>query len=160
MKLTIITAHDLNFGIGYENKLPWHLPADMAFFKAKTLGKAILMGRKTFESIGRPLPGRRNLVLTSSPMRTKGIEVLSDINDCRTLNIDELMIIGGSSVYQYFLPMIDEMFVTEVKANAKVDTYFPVYEKGAFEETVLGYHSADEINQYAMEFKHYIRNRY
>lgn len=158
MKLRLIAAHDLNYGIGYENQLPWQLPADMAFFKAKTLGKPILMGRKTFESIGRPLPGRRNIVLTSKVMKVSGIEIISDISQINDLNLQELMIIGGSSLYQYFLPIVDEMLITEVNAHTRADTYFPFYEKGSFKELILGQQVADESNQYAMTFKQYLRN--
>ena len=154
MKLTIIAAHDLNHGIGYHNQLPWRLPADLAFFKASTYGKPILMGRKTFESIGRPLPGRQNMVLTRQALTIAGVEIVTDM---KQLHQREVMIIGGASIYQQFLPLVDEMLITEVQATTQVDSYFPAYDKALFEETVINQQPADDNNQYAMIFKRYIR---
>lgn len=157
MKLTIIAAHDLNYGIGYENQLPWRLPADLAFFKAHTFGKAILMGRKTFESIGKPLTGRQNIVLTTQNIQIPEVDVISDINTFASLGLDELFICGGASIYQYFLPLAHELIITEVNARCKADAHFPKYAKQEFEEHVLGMHPVDEKNQYAMVFKQYVR---
>lgn len=157
MKLTIIAAHDLNQGIGYQNQLPWRLPADLAFFKSKTLGKPVLMGRKTFESIGRPLPGRQNIVVSGQGISIAGVDVIQDLKQLSQFNLQELIICGGSSIYQYFLPFTDEMIITIVEAECQVDSYFPVYDKSAFKENNIGVHPADEKNQYNMVFKQYIR---
>jgi len=157
MKLTIIAAHDLNLGIGYQNQLPWRLPADLAFFKSKTFGKPILMGRKTFESIGKPLPGRQNIVVSGQGISIAGVDVIQDLKQLSQFSFQELIICGGSSIYQYFLPFADEMIITIVEAKCQVDAYFPDYEKSAFKENHLGVHPADEKNQYIMVFKQYIR---
>ena len=95
MKITLIAACDKARGIGFQGQLPWHLPADLAFFKRQTLGKTILMGRKTYESIGRPLPGRRNVVITGQQLIIPGIEVIHDLSAMWQLKVDELMVIGG-----------------------------------------------------------------
>jgi dihydrofolate reductase len=157
MKISMIAAHDLNMGIGYKNNLPWHLPADFAFFKTNTLGKTILMGRKTFESIGKPLPGRRNIVLSRQQLDIDGVETIQHVDAIKQLDLDELMIIGGSSLYELFLPTANQILLTEVQASFCVDTYFPSFEQSLFAKTILATHPADDKNPYAMVFKQYSR---
>lgn len=130
-KLIAIVAHDPNRLIGANNALPWHLPGDLAFFKKTTSGHPILMGRKTFESIGRPLPKRQNIVLTRDPSWTAdGVDIIHEAEALTHLPLTQegpIYIIGGSQIYEYFLPLLDELIVTRVKATHQGDTYFPEY---------------------------------
>ncbi len=129
MTLSLIVAMDRNRVIGKDNDLPWHLPADLKFFKATTLGKPIIMGRKTFESIGRPLPGRRNIVVTrNADWSAGGVEVVSTLDAAKALvaNEPEAMIIGGAQVYGQALDYVDRMHVTEVDMSVEGgDAHFP-----------------------------------
>jgi dihydrofolate reductase len=154
MIITLIAACDLDRGIGYQGELPWHLPADLAYFKQKTLGKAILMGRKTYESIGRPLPGRRNLVLTRQFMQISGVEIIHHLDELRSLELDELMVIGGAEVYQQCLPMASRILLTEVHTRVKADAFFPQLPPSficLFEE----HRPKDFNNLHAMTFREY-----
>ena len=123
MKLTLIAAMDEHGLIGKDNQLPWHISADLKFFKQQTMGKPVLMGRKTCESLPFPLPGRRNLVLTRNPEFTmEGFECIADLNG---VNEDEVMVIGGSSIYQWLLPQADRLILTRIKHSFTGDTWFP-----------------------------------
>jgi len=119
--------------IGRDGDLPWHLPADLKFFKKTTLNSAILMGRKTYESIGKPLPKRRNIVLTRDEnWSAEGVEVIHSVegvNDLPNLSDENLFVIGGAEVYELFLPSMDELIITHVLEPYKGDTYFPEYQK-------------------------------
>ena len=129
--ISIIVAHDKNRVIGYENKLPWHLPGDLQYFKEMTMGKPIIMGRKTFESIGRPLPGRRNIVITRNEhYNADGIEVVSSLDEALQLTKDaeETMVIGGEQILRLALPLADRLYITLIDAEFNGDTYFPDYE--------------------------------
>ncbi len=117
--------------IGRDGELPWHLPADLAFFKRTTSGHPIVMGRKTYESIGRPLPKRRNIVLTRDPeWSAPGVEVIHRPEDLiRLPGLDgTVFIIGGAEIYAAFLPRIDELLVTHVHSHHQGDTHFPEFE--------------------------------
>ena len=108
--LSLVVAMDENRLIGNDNQLPWHLPADLAFFKSTTMGKPIIMGRKTFDSIGRPLPGRRNIIITRNPdFSADGCEIVNDIDSAldRCSDQDELMLIGGASLYEQILTQVN-----------------------------------------------------
>ncbi|HUI09608.1 MAG TPA: dihydrofolate reductase [Bacteroidota bacterium] len=128
MKLAIIAAVGRNRAIGARGKLPWHLSEDLKRFKRLTTGSAVLMGRKTWESIGRPLPGRRNVVLSSSPV--PGVETYASADDAlRALAaLERVFVIGGGSVYAQLLERADEIFLTLVDREVEADTYFPPYE--------------------------------
>ena len=130
MKTSIIVAMGTNNVIGIDNQLPWHLSADLKYFKATTMGKPILMGRKTFESIGRPLPGRTNIVMTrDQSWSADGVSVVHDIEAAKAVAMadgaDELMIIGGAEIYKQTLASADRLYVTEVTLAPKGDAYFP-----------------------------------
>ncbi len=130
--ISLIVAHDKNRVIGLNNKMPWHLPGDLQYFKEQTMGKPMIMGRKTFESIGRPLPGRRNIVITRNADYTaKGIEVVHSLEDALALVKDEpeIMIIGGEQIFREALPLADRLYVTEIHHTFEGDTYFPAYEE-------------------------------
>ena len=132
-KISIIAAIGLDRGIGYENKLLWRIPNDLKHFKALTLGKPIIMGRKTFESIGRPLPGRQNIVVTRNPAwQHEGVETAGDYADAllrtRKSDPDEIFIIGGGELYYHTVPFGDRLYLTIVESLKPADTYFPPYE--------------------------------
>ncbi|NLY80702.1 MAG: type 3 dihydrofolate reductase [Lysinibacillus sp.] len=128
--ISLIVAHDKNRVIGYENAMPWHLPGDLQYFKETTMGKPMIMGRKTFESIGRPLPGRRNIVITRNiEYRQEGIEVVSSFEEALKLvgDAEEIMVIGGEQIFKLALPIADRLYVTLIDYEFKGDTYFPAY---------------------------------
>jgi len=129
--ISLIVAHDKNRVIGYENKMPWHLPGDLQYFKEMTMGKPIIMGRKTFESIGRPLPGRRNIVITRNRQyNSDGIETVSSLDEALMLtkNDEEVMIIGGEQIFRLALPLANRLYITQINAEFNGDTFFPSYE--------------------------------
>ncbi|WP_411845770.1 dihydrofolate reductase [Roseibacillus persicicus] len=141
MKLIAIVAHDPNRLIGADGDLPWHLPEDLAFFKKTTSGHPIVMGRKTFESIGRPLPKRQNIVLTRDHnWQAEGVTIIhtpAALNTVDWQKPDPVFIIGGAEVYQQFLPLLDELMVTSVKKTYQGDTYFPEYSEQFIEAETL-----------------------
>ncbi|RUA05248.1 MAG: type 3 dihydrofolate reductase [Gammaproteobacteria bacterium] len=155
MRLSIIVAMDDNQLIGKNNALPWHLPADLAYFKKTTTGKTVLMGRKTHESIGFPLPNRRNVIITRNPnYQANNCEVVNSIEDALVLakNDDELMIMGGASFYQQTLPFVDRLYITQIEGTFDGDAHFPPFNRDDFEEVFRESHTADEKNKYAYHF--------
>jgi len=142
--------------IGLDNKMPWHLPADLAFFKRVTLGKPVLMGRKTYESIGRPLPGRKNIVLTrDTRLVIEGVECVQTIEQAKVLlgDVDEAMIIGGATIYEQFLSVADRLYLTFIELKTAGDTQFPDYQKHAqWHEVDREEHLKDEKNNYNCQF--------
>ncbi|AHN21987.1 dihydrofolate reductase [Lysinibacillus varians] len=130
--ISLIVAHDHNHVIGYENGMPWHLPGDLQYFKEKTMGKPMIMGRKTFESIGRPLPGRRNIVVTrDANYRADGIETATSIEEALALagDVPEIMIIGGEQIFRLSMELTDRIYITKINHSFKGDTFFPAYEE-------------------------------
>jgi len=153
--ISIIAAMDRNHLIGNNNQLPWHLPADFAHFKSVTMGKPIVMGRKTFESIGKPLPGRRNIVLTRNPdIAFEGVECVSSFADAKALvsEAKELMIIGGSTIYEMLMSQVDRMYITYVDAEFEGDAWFPRFDKSQWLEKDIVERPADEKNAYICKF--------
>lgn len=129
--ISLIVAHDKNYVIGYENGMPWHLPGDLKYFKDMTMGKPIIMGRKTFESIGRPLPGRRNIVITrNDKYDAQGIETVSSLDAALALvkDVPEIMVIGGAQIFEQAMPLADKLYITLINHEFKGDTYFPRYD--------------------------------
>ncbi|TKI72464.1 dihydrofolate reductase [Lysinibacillus mangiferihumi] len=130
--ISLIVAHDHNHVIGYENGMPWHLPGDLQYFKERTMGKPMIMGRKTFESIGRPLPGRRNIVVTrDANYRADGIETATSIEEALALagDVPEIMIIGGEQIFRLSMELTDRIYITKINHAFKGDTFFPAYEE-------------------------------
>jgi dihydrofolate reductase len=155
MRLSIIVAMDDNQLIGNKNTLPWHLPADLGYFKRTTIGKTVLMGRKTYSSIGRPLPQRRNIVISrNTDFRAEGCEVVESIDEALLLtnNDDEVMIMGGASFYEQMLPLVDRMYITEIEGEFNGDVYFPEYDMDDFTEISRESHYPDEINPHTYHF--------
>jgi len=155
MVISIIAAMDRNHLIGDNNQLPWHLPADFAHFKSVTMGKPIIMGRKTYESIGKPLPGRTNIVLSRNPdLQFEGVECVSSFEDAVALVADsaELMVIGGSTIYQMLLPQVDRMYITYVDGEFKGDAWFPDFDESQWVEKEVLVRESDEKNLYNCRF--------
>ncbi|RIX53626.1 dihydrofolate reductase [Paenibacillus nanensis] len=162
MTVTLIAAMDRNYAIGADNKLLWHLPADMAYFKAMTTGKTVLMGRKTFESLGRPLPNRRNVVLTRQQgLAFEGCEIVHDIKDAlERFRDEELMVIGGAEVYTLALPYADKLLLTEVEAEIEgSDAFFPKFDKSEWSLSASEFKEKNERNPYDCRFQTYLRVR-
>ena len=140
MIVALIVAISEDGTIGDKGKIPWHIREDLQRFKQLTIGHPIIMGRKTYESIGKPLPGRTNIVLTQDPNFTAPPEVLifaglnAALDHCRRNNTDSVFIIGGSKVYQLALPRADKLFVTEVHQHVNGDTRFPDYDRHEWTE--------------------------
>jgi dihydrofolate reductase len=159
--LYAIVAHDQNRLIGGGNDLLWHLPNDLKYFKERTRGFPIIMGRKTFDSLGRPLPGRRNMVITrQADWTAEGVEVFGSLEDTlAALNGADAYIVGGGEIYRVALPSVDLLYVTEVHAAIDGgDTWFPNYSEG-FTETAREDHPADERHAYAYSFVTLTRNQ-
>lgn len=133
MKLTIVVAASANNVIGRHGGLPWHLPEDLRRFRQLTWGKPLLMGRRTYEAIGRPLPGRRNIVISRQPgLEINGCEVMATIDEALQLlaHAPEVMVIGGGEIYRALLPRVDRIEMTRVDLEVEGDTYFPELEPG------------------------------
>ena len=129
--ISIIVAYANNRVIGKDGKIPWRLPDDSRHFKRITSGHTVVMGRKTFESIGRPLPQRRNIVLTgSTTFAAPGVEVMHSKDD--VLALDDVFIIGGANVYQQFLDVADRLYITEIASEIDGDTFFPAWDRQSF----------------------------
>ena len=138
--------------IGRAGTLPWHLPEDLAFFKRTTTGHPIVMGRKTFESIGRPLPRRRNIVLTRDPAwSAPGVEVIHNPGQLLQLpNLEErIFIIGGAEIYAAFLPLTEELLVSHLFTHHEGDTYFPAFEHEFPHSELLESHAAFEVRRWS-----------
>lgn len=135
--------------------MPWHLPADLAHFKRTTLGHPVIMGRRTWESIGRALPGRRNIVVSRTPgFSAAGAETVTSLAEAwrAVAGADEAFVIGGASLYAEALADADRIYLTDVVGDVEADTFFPDLAPGAWRETLLGEHPADERNRFALRF--------
>jgi dihydrofolate reductase len=151
LHLTAIVAMTPDRVIGRAGTLPWHLPEDLAFFKRVTSGHPIVMGRKTFESIGRPLPKRRNIVLTRDrTWSAPGVEVIHGPEELKELPGLEgrVFVIGGSEIYAAFLPVLDDLLVSHVFAEHEGDTRFPEFEDGFPESELVETHGAFEVRRW------------
>lgn len=164
--LSMIVATADNNIIGKDNDMPWHLPADLAYFKKVTLGKPIIMGRKTYESIGRPLPGRRNIVISrDSAYSAKGIDTVTSVEQALALvdgsngseAVEEIMVIGGGAIYRHCLASADRLYITHIKAAIDGDTHFPDYADGSWQKTASELRPSDEKNAHDLDFCIYNR---
>ena len=155
MHISIIAAMDKHRVIGQDNQLPWHLPADLQFFKKITHGKPIVMGRKTYQSIGRPLPGRRNIVVSSQrDLRAPGCEIYHSLEQalCATQDAEEVMVIGGATIFGQALDRADRMYLTLIDQAFEGDTFFPVWDKAKWRETQRKDIAAGNGEPYAYAF--------
>lgn len=153
--IALIYASDTRGLIGRDNDLPWRLPADLRHFKRTTMGKPLIMGRKTHESIGRALPGRLNIVVTRQrDYLAEGCTVVHSVDAARAAahDAEELMVIGGAEIYRLFLPAADRIYHTEIQGEFEGDTYFPAFDRSEWTEASRVRHAADERNAHAYAF--------
>jgi dihydrofolate reductase len=153
--ISLIWGQDKNRLIGRDNALPWKLPADMAWFKKNTMGKLILMGRKTYESIGRPLPGRTNLILSrQAGLKIEGCTVVHSLDEAKAAvpDADEIMVMGGAEIYALLFDQAERLYITEIDAEFKGDAWFPEFDRSLWQETFRETHQADEKNIYPYVF--------
>lgn len=154
-RIAFVVARDRNGVIGKGGALPWRLPDDMKHVRALTIGKPLIMGRRTYESIGKPLPDRTNIVLTRDPaFRAEGVKVASTPEEALALAGDapEVIVFGGAEVFARFLPMTDRIYLTEVETDAAGDTYFPALDPRQWRETERTEHPADAKHAYPFRF--------
>lgn len=160
MKISIVAAIGLNGELGKENKLLWHLPADLKFFKELTIGKPVIMGRKTFESIGKALPGRKNIVISRKDTHTDlCVSYLKSLKDAFDFlnQEDEIYIIGGAEIYAQSIDHCTDIYLTRVQQRFEADTFFPVFPKPNWKIKNSTFREKDEKNPYNMVFEHWIR---
>jgi dihydrofolate reductase len=152
--LNLIVATANNNVIGLGGKMPWHLPAELAYFKQVTMGHPIIMGRKTFESIGRVLPGRRNIVVSAnSAWQHEGVEVATSVDTALALVAGQsAFVIGGATLYAAALPIADRVYLTSIHANVDGDTFFPPLPETEWQETSRRARPKDEKNGYDVDF--------
>jgi dihydrofolate reductase len=160
-KVSLILALDEAGGMGLNNALPWHLPADLAHFKQHTLGKPVIMGRKTYESIGRPLPKRLNIVLSRKMHAIDGVEVVPSLEAAYRLlaHAPEVMVIGGVEIFKAALLHAEHVYLTRIHHVFEADVFFPDLDKTKWDERLLKTQAADEKNAYAMDFYCYTRKK-
>lgn len=160
-KVTFIVAAAENNAIGKGNQMPWHLPNDFKYFKAKTMDHSIIMGRKTFESIGKPLPGRRNIIISRQPtLNIEDVDVANSLQDVINYCRDEreIFIIGGAEIFNQAMPMADEILLTRVHTNIEgADAFFPELLESDWELISQEKHNKDDKHQYDYTFEVYKR---
>lgn len=155
--ISLIAAVGKNNELGLDNHLIFNIPGDLKFFRNTTLGKTVIMGRKTYESIGKPLPKRINIVVSNSLKETDGITILNSFEEVleKYLNSEEeVFIIGGESLYNYFINYAQNIYLTKVYANAVADKYFPSFDENNYNQTLLG-----ENKENNLEYKHILYRR-
>ncbi|GIN56568.1 dihydrofolate reductase [Lederbergia ruris] len=159
--ISFLWAEDENRLIGKDNQLPWRLPADLKYFKETTMGHPIVMGRKTYESIGKPLPGRTNIVLTRNPsFKVDGCEVLhskADFLSWAKKTDEEIFVIGGAEIYRLFIDEVDQLYVTKIFEQFEGDEYFPKINWENWQLVSKKPGIKDEKNPYDYEFRKYVR---
>jgi len=158
-KISIIVAMAKNRVIGKDNDMPWHLPADLQHFRKMTSGKPIIMGRKTYESIGRPLPKRHNIIVSrNADYRVDGCDVVSSLDEAVKIagDVDELFIIGGGFLYNQAIDQADKLYLTFIDLEVDGDTLFPKYEHLKLTKSASEHHQKDEKNPYNYEFTEFI----
>lgn len=151
--ISFVVAMDENRAIGKDNDLPWYLPNDLKYFKKTTMGKPIVMGRKTYESIGKPLPGRENIVVTrDQSYEAEGTTILHSVDEILQINAEEICVIGGSEIFKQFLPVADRLYITEIHHTFDADTYFPELKDNEWKEVSRTTGIVDEKNKYPHDF--------
>lgn len=159
MKIAAVVATGLNNAIGKNNELLWKLPNDLKFFKATTMGFPIIMGRKTYESVGKPLPGRKNIIITrDGNYKVEGVEIFHSIEEAlKNCGSEQVFIVGGAEIYKQTLPLVDTIYRTLVKSNFEADAFFPEINTNEFELAWEEEHHADEKHNYDYSFQKWIR---
>ncbi|KGT88487.1 dihydrofolate reductase [Erwinia typographi] len=153
--ISLIAALAADRVIGMDNAMPWHLPADLAWFKRQTLNKPVIMGRRTWESIGRPLPGRLNIVISSQAAEAEGATWVSSIDEALKAagDVEEVMVIGGGRIYEQLLPRADRLYLTHIDAEVVGDTTFPDFEPEEWRSSFSEFHDADDKNTHSYCFE-------
>ena len=154
-RINLIAAMAKNRTIGMNNQMPWHLPADLKHFKATTLKHPVIMGRKTYQSIGKALPGRRNIVVTRDPeFILEDAEVINDLDKAIKLcdDVSDIMIIGGANIYNQMLDKADRLYLTFIDLDVEGDTFFPDWQALGFQQISTESHQPDEKNKHAYQF--------
>nr|2D0K_A Chain A, Dihydrofolate reductase [Escherichia coli]2D0K_B Chain B, Dihydrofolate reductase [Escherichia coli] len=153
--ISLIAALAVDRVIGNENALPWNLPADLAWFKRNTLNKPVIYGRHTWESIGRPLPGRKNIILSSQPGTDDRVTWVKSVDEAIAAagDVPEIFVIGGGRVYEQFLPKAQKLYLTHIDAEVEGDTHFPDYEPDDWESVFSEFHDADAQNSHSYSFE-------
>jgi dihydrofolate reductase len=151
MTITVLAAVGANLAIGRDGQMPWHLPEDLAHFKATTMGHTMVMGRKTYDAIGRALPGRRTIVITRQQgWRAPGVEVAHSLPEALSLaGPADVFVIGGSDIYRQALPFADRMLLTEIEQSPEGDVFFPAFEPSEWHETAREAHDGFAFVTYA-----------
>lgn len=154
MTFSLIVATTLNWVIGKDNQMPWHLPADLAWFRKNTTGKPVIMGRKTFESIGRPLPKRINIVLSRKPFEHEGVVWKDSLESAVDFvkDFEEIMLIGGGELFKQYLPKADKLYLTQIQAELDGDVFFPEINWDEWNIEFEEYRKADAHNDYDCRF--------
>jgi len=155
MKISLVVAVSENHAIGKNNQLLWHLPADLKHFKQITSGHTIIMGRKTYDSIGKPLPNRRNIVITrQSGLQIEGVEVVGSLEEATALcpTENEVFVIGGAEIYKSALPLAQKIYLTTVHQSFEADAFFPEIDPKVWIETERESHAPDEKNAFGYTF--------
>lgn len=154
MIVSIVVAIAENHAIGKDNKLLWHLPKDLRHFKEITTGGTVIMGRKTYDSVGKPLPNRRNIIITRQQIEIAGCEVVNSLQAALDLCHDhkEVFIVGGAEIYKQAMPFTDRIYLTVVHENFEGDTYFPEIKEDIWKETERTNHEAAEKNPLSFSF--------
>ena len=159
-RLTLIVARARNGVIGKDNAMPWRIPGEQAYFKRVTMGHPIIMGRKTWESIGRPLPGRRSIVISrNTAFAAPGAEVVPSLDAAlaRCVGAAEAFVIGGAELYRLALPSADRLLITEIDHDFDGDTYFPAPDPAQWREAARDHHAPIDERPFAVDFVEYVR---
>ena len=155
--INVIVAYDKNLAIGRDNTLVWRQSADLKRFKELTTGNTVVMGRKTFESIGKPLPNRRNIVITRQDIQIEGVEIIKSIEEIKNIE-EDIFIIGGGEIYKSCLIFADRIFATEIDCEIEADTWFVDVDMSEWIVESKSEHKSDEKNQYDYSFINLIKN--
>jgi len=159
-RLTLIVARARNGVIGKDNAMPWRIPGEQAYFKRVTMGHPIIMGRKTWESIGRPLPGRRSIVISrNTAFAAPGAEVVTSLDAAlaRCVGAAEAFVIGGAELYRLALPSAHRLLITEIDHDFDGDTYFPAPDPAQWREAARDHHAPTDERPFAVDFVEYVR---
>ena len=162
MIVSVIAALDDQDGIGIKNQLPWHIPGDLSRFKKLTMGHHLILGRKTYQSIGRPLPGREMIVLTRNPeFKLEGSQVVSSLEEAlqmaREAGEKEVFVIGGGEIYELALPLAERMYLTRIHTTSEVDAYFPEFDHENWLKICEQIIPEDQDNPFRYTFTYLIR---
>ena len=155
--INVIVAYDKNLAIGKDNTLVWRQSADLKRFKELTTGNTVVMGRKTFESIGKPLPNRKNIVITRQDIQIEGVEIIKSIEEIKNIE-EDIFIIGGGEIYKSCLIFADRIFATEIDCEIEADTWFVDVDMSEWVVESKSEHKSDEKNQYDYSFINLIKN--